>query len=430
MSALNPQAVALNDEIERGNSNILNMLSERGKGIFFPKKGILAQGADAAGKDINATIGLALEDDGSPLHLDCIQLDPGVIFPYAPSFGRPDLRKTWRQMIYQKNPTLEGTEISNPVVTSALTHGLSMCGYLFADDDDELIIPDLYWGNYNLVFKNAYGVRFGTYETFDGAGFNIDGLRAKLLEGPVGKRLVSLNFPNNPTGYTPTPSEIGKLRDVLIEAAEAGNVLVAIIDDAYFGLVYEEDIAKESIFPTLANAHERILAIKIDGATKEDYVWGFRVGFITYAIKGGTDSIYSALEAKTAGAIRGNVSNSPNLSQSILNQAFASPEYEQQKKEKFNTLKRRYDKVKVILSSHPEYRKVFVPLPFNSGYFMCLKTISADPEKVRQLLLNEFSTGIIVANGVMRVAFSSTPYDLLETLFDNIYQATKKAENV
>ncbi len=431
MSTLNPQAVDLNEIIERTHPQIVEMFSQRGRGIFFPKKGILAQAADAKGKEINATIGIALEDDGSPLRLGCIEdrihMEPADIFPYAPSYGRPDLRETWREMIYSKNPGLEGIDISNPVVSSALTHGLSICGYLFADEGDRFYTTDLFWGNYRLIFNNAYNINLITYPTFDGSGLNTAALREVLQQGPVGKRIVSLNFPNNPTGYTLSTAEADEITTILVECAEAGNVVVALIDDAYFGLVYEDGVSKESIFSNLANAHDRILAVKLDGATKEDYAWGFRVGFITYGIKDSTAEVYGALEAKTAGAIRGNISNSPNISQSIINQAYNSPDYARQKQEKFATLEKRYNKIKEILSEHPEYAEAFTPLPFNSGYFMCLKTVTADPETVRQLLLNEYSTGIIVANGVIRVAFSSTPFPDLEKLFDNIYQATRQA---
>lgn len=431
MSNENPQAQELNNILDEFNPHILKMLSSRGRGIFFPKKGILAQSAEAKGKEINATIGIALEDNGTPLRLTCleelIKLNPNDVFPYAPSFGLPRLRTSWHKGIYRKNPSLSGIATSIPVVSSALTHGLSICGYLFFDEGDCLYTPDLFWGNYKLIFQNAFGSRFKTYDTFSGRKFNCKGLQKLLSADPPGKRIVSLNFPNNPTGYTPTFAEAEEIRSVLVESAEAGNNIVALIDDAYFGLVYEEGILKESMFGLLANAHERILAVKIDGPTKEDYAWGFRVGFLTYAVKGGTPDFYSALEAKTAGAIRGNVSNSPHLSQSLLDHAYNSEEYATQKKEKYSTLNQRYGKIKEIFSSHSEYQKWFTPLPFNSGYFMCIKTKDTDPERVRQILLKEYSTGVIVAGGVLRVAFSSTPFSLLEKLYNNIYEACRKA---
>jgi aspartate/methionine/tyrosine aminotransferase len=89
-----------------------------------------------------------------------------------------------------------------------------------------------------------------------------------------------------------------------------------------------------------------VLAVKIDGPTKEDYVWGFRVGFLTYGIKGGDSALYGALESKTAGAIRGNISNAANISQSLLMEAYTHPEYENQKAEKYAIMKTRYDEVK------------------------------------------------------------------------------------
>ena len=318
--ALNPQAEGLNKELAGTNRNVYELLSKRGKAIFFPKKGILGQTADAKGKGINATIGIALEEDSSPMRLACVEksinLPAENVFPYAPSFGRPDMRGLWQKKIYEKNPGVCGKKISMPVVTNALTHGLSVTAYMFVDDGDEVITPDLYWGNYRLVFVNAYGAKIRTFRTFADDGFNIGGLK-KALAGQ-GKKIVILNFPNNPTGYTPTTEEAEKIGEAMLGAAKAGAKIVAVCDDAYFGLAYEGGLYTESIFSKLCSLHKNILAVKIDGTTKEDYVWGLRVGFVTYGFKGMTDSAAATLEAKTAGAIRGNLSNVSNLSQSVM----------------------------------------------------------------------------------------------------------------
>ena len=434
MSTLNPQAVELNESILSVNPSVYEMLSDKGKAIFFPAKGILGQSAEARGKKINATIGIALEDDGTPLGLDCVtdlfEIDAKNALPYAPSYGKPELRQVWKEMIQDKNPSLAGKPTSLPVVTQALTHALSMCGYLFLNPGDAIILPELFWGNYRLSFVNAYGATIETFETFTAdKAFNIAGLKESITATPPGKKVILLNFPNNPAGYTVTETELNELVSMLVECAEEGHQLVTLIDDAYFGLVYEDGVAKESIFAPLADAHENILAVKIDGATKEDYVWGLRVGFITYGVKGGDNALYKALESKTAGAIRGNISNCSHLSQSIMLKAFTHPDYKAQKQEKYNLLKRRVDKVKEILAAHDEYKEAFEAVPFNSGYFMCLKLKDADPEEVRQLLLNEFDTGLIAAAGLLRVAFSAAPYEHLEELFNNVYQAVLKVRN-
>jgi aspartate/methionine/tyrosine aminotransferase len=178
-----PQAAALNDVIRQANPAVERALSTRGRNIFFPKLGVLSQSAEAAGKEINATVGIALEDDGAPVALasisKSINLPVTEAFPYAPSPGRPAIRKLWREMLFKNNPRLEGRSFGQPVVTAALTHGLSMAGYLFCDPGDTVILPDLYWENYDLVFSNAYGARLDTFPTYtDAGGLNIAGLTA------------------------------------------------------------------------------------------------------------------------------------------------------------------------------------------------------------------------------------------------------------
>ncbi|MFH1642392.1 MAG: aminotransferase class I/II-fold pyridoxal phosphate-dependent enzyme [Nanoarchaeota archaeon] len=424
---MEPTAIELNEIIKSNNKSVYNMLSSKGKAIFFPKKGILAQAAEAKGKDINATIGIALEDDGTPMRLRSIEkninLDPKDVFPYAPSFGKPDIRQKWKTMLFEKNPGLKGKEISLPIVTNALTHGLSIIGYLFIDENDKIIMPDLFWGNYKLIFINAYGAKLDLFKTFEN-GFNIEGLKEKLnQEGD--RKIVLLNFPNNPTGYTPTVQEIMEIKTVIKDAAEKGKKIVVIIDDAYFGLVYKEGVYKESIFSELADLHENLLAVKVDGPTKEDYVWGLRVGFLTYGIKNGSSKLYESLASKTAGAVRGNISNDSNLSQSLVHNAYSELTYQSEKQAKYQILKDRFLEVQKVLAEHKEYEEEFVALPYNSGYFMCIQP-NKDAEKIRQLLLEKYSTGLISVGQILRIAFSAVPKDQIAIMFKNIYKACKE----
>lgn len=427
---MNPQAENLNQVIRGKNPVVFDLLSERGKNIFFPKKGILGQSADAKGTKINATIGAAIEDDGTPMRLESIaskiDLDPSLVFPYAPSFGRPDIRSKWKSMMYEKNPSMKDVELSMPVVTNALTHGLSMVGYLFLDAGDKVIVPDLFWGNYNLTLTHAYDAQLTKFNLFKDNGFDIEAFKDKLEEGGIGKKIVLLNFPNNPSGYTPTINETTEILNVIKESADKGNIIVLITDDAYFGLVFEEGISEESIFSSLCTLHENVLAVKVDGATKEDYVWGFRVGFITYGIKNGDAELYTALENKTAGAVRGNISNAANISQSLLLSAFNSPDYHRQKKEKYNIMKERYEAVKDALKDE-KYKEAFSPLPFNSGYFMCIDLVEGlDGEEIRQLLIEKYSIGVINLNNVLRIAFAAVAAKNVKEMFDGIYAACKE----
>ncbi|MFH0874617.1 MAG: aminotransferase class I/II-fold pyridoxal phosphate-dependent enzyme [archaeon] len=425
MAAINMQAEELNSIIEKANPIIYDLLSEKGKAIYFPKEGILAQSAQAKGKKINATIGAAIEDDGTPMRLSTISkyigIDPKDAFSYAGSYGKPELRTAWKNLIYKKNPSLKAN-VSEPVVTCALTHGLSMIGYLFVNQGDKIILADKLWGNYRLIFENAYGASLDTFNTFVEKHFDTEALNNKLNEN-FGKKIVLLNFPNNPTGYTPTNSEVKEIAEIIKKAAVKGNKIIVICDDAYFGLVFEDGIYSESIFTLLANIHENVLAVKLDGATKEDYAWGLRVGFITYASKGLNAESYKALEDKTAGAVRGSISNAPHLSQSLVLKSINSLEYISEKKKKFDILKGRYEKIKETLRDK-KYEKHFSPVPFNSGYFMCIKLQEGlDSEKIRHILLSKYDTGVISIKNMLRIAFSSVAQKDMKQLFDNIYNA-------
>ena len=424
---MDQQATALNQTIEKISPSLLKMLSEKGKNIFFPKLGVLSQAAQARGKNINATIGEAREDDGSSMHLEefesMINLPVQNIFPYAPSYGKPDIREKWKEFIYKKNPSLGSAVFSKPIATNGLTHGLSVAAYMFANEGDTLVLSDLYWENYDLIFSNGFEAQIETFELFRNGGFNTEALNRKLSDIKKEKIILLLNFPNNPSGYTPLKNEIEEIVAIIEKQAKAGKKLVVIIDDAYFGLVYEENVYPESIFVKLVSLHENVLAVKLDGPTKEDYVWGFRVGFISYGIKGGTSELYEALEAKTAGAIRGNISNVSHLSQSLLLNVYLSDSYESTKKKKYRILKARCDMLMDCFKEE-KYGEYFEPLPFNSGYFMCVAVKKGlNAEKIRQQLLEKYSTGVIVFGNVIRLAFSATPQSKIPELIENLYRA-------
>lgn len=426
-----PKSDAINRLLEQSAPVVLEMLSARGKAVYFPHEGILGQSAEAKGKRYNATIGIATEEDGSPMRLSCLfehmNLNPQEVLPYAPSFGVMALRKRWQVMIREKSPSLGSATMSLPVVTQALTHGLTVAAYLFLDEGDEIMVPTPFWGNYNLLYQTSFGASVVGFDCFNSSGgFNLVELK-KMLEARRGKKVnLLLNFPNNPTGYTPTEKEMGAIHACLVSACEAGTKIIVHIDDAYFGLVYEDGVARESIFAKLATAHKNLLAVKIDGATKEDYVWGLRIGFITFAGKGLGEEACKILADKAGGSIRGLISNCSLLSQTLMLKTFEHPQYGAQKEEKFQLLRRRYEAVRDVLRHHPEYAEYFEPLPFNSGYFMCVRPAAGlDAEKVRRHLLEKYDTGIIADKGLLRVAFSSLPTADLPAVFKNMAAACR-----
>ena len=420
---MNELAIKLNETL----GSAAEFLSPAGKRMYFPYGGILGQGAEAKTCGINATIGMAFEEDGSPLVMDCFKKSLGLdkkAFLYAGSFGLPKLRELWREMEFKKNPSLKGKTFSNPVVTNALTHGIRICAELFAGADDTLVTPDLFWDNYELVCQEAVGCQVAHFNTSKKGAFDTAAMKKALLaEGE--KKILILNFPNNPTGYTATLEDAKKIVATVKAVAAKGKRIVVVCDDAYFGLVYEKGVHGESLFAEFSDLHKNVLAVKLDGTTKEDYVWGLRVGFISFAFKGATAEQLKALEAKAAGNVRSGISNVSSIGQHMAIAAFADPMYAAQKKEKYVVLKKRYQEIRKILKKHPEYAEFFEVMPFNSGYFMCVKPLGVDAEAVRKHLIAKYSTGTIMLSGLIRLAFSTIPTAKLATLFQNVADAVR-----
>ena len=432
---MNKLAEDLNQLIWTNEPCVCEMLSSLGKELYYPK-GILSQSAEAKQKATryNATIGIATEGEQA-MHLPSVMAQfsghvPNDVLPYAPAAGKPELRHRWREEMRSKNPMLKDRSISLPIVTSGITHGLSLAADLFVDPGDTVLLPDQAWGNYNMIFAVRHGANIQRYRFFsDSNAFDSKGFRDTALKHSTsGKLVVLLNFPNNPTGYSVTKAEAMDIRDALVDVAEKGCNVVAVCDDAYFGLFYEDDVCKESVFGYLAGKHNGLLAIKLDGATKEDYVWGFRVGFITFATGSGSIEVYDALEKKTAGAIRGDISNCAHHSQSIILEAMQDPAYQGQKRQKYDVMKARAMAVKKTLGD-PRFSEVWTAYPFNSGYFMCLKLNGIDAEQFRVRLLEKYGIGVIATGPHdVRVAFSCVEESDISTLFDLMFQCATEMQ--
>lgn len=431
---MNDLAYHLNEQICSVNPIVFEMLSSLGKRIYFPSKGILSQSAEAhkLAKNFNATIGTAMEGT-TAMNLPCVMdnlpgISPNEALLYAPSYGLKPLRDAWKAKILHDNPSLKDVPFSTPVVTCGLTHALSLVGDLFVDPGDTVLMPDLCWDNYLLNFQDRLQANLEFFPFFDGERMNVKGFEERLRHMLPGEKILAvLNFPNNPTGYTPGEKEGQALADALLAAAERGVRVVALVDDAYFGLFYAQDSMRESLFCKLAGKSRNLLAIKADAATKECYVWGLRVGFLSYSI-GDADTadspLYTALEAKTAGQIRAVISNCSALSQRVVTKALTNEGFYEQRHRCEEIMRTRYDRTRKTLDEHPEYRKFFTAYPFNSGYFMCIRFNDLRADEVRRHLLDKYGAGgIAMGEKDFRLAFSSLDEEEIAPLFQTIYQA-------
>lgn len=379
-------------------------LSTVGASLFYPL-GIPAQSAEARGCAIDATIGQVTDGHGHAMALPAVaqaiaDLEVSQATLYAPQGGRLDLRRAWQAHIQADAPSGPGP-LTLPVATSGLTHGLCLVAALFARPGGTLLLPDPCWGNYVATFQRLFGASPRTWRLLrdrpePGRALDLDAFRAALA-GLTEPSTLLLNFPSNPLGYSPTADEAS----ALVRAIEDSPVpLVVVCDDAYQGMVWEPDARGASLFHDLARLDPaQVLAVKIDGATKELFYFGGRVGFISFGAEGEAAAV---LEDKARAAARATISSACATSQAVLAQALTAPDLAAQQQVVRDRLAGRYRTLKAELN-----QAGVRSLPFNGGMF-AMVPVSGDPEALRKQLLVE-SVGVVSLpeSGSLRLSYGS-----------------------
>ncbi|MEX6240448.1 aminotransferase class I/II-fold pyridoxal phosphate-dependent enzyme [Staphylococcus haemolyticus] len=423
---MNPLAQNLNNQLVDHCPEILSMLSNLGQSMYYPK-GILSQSADAKKTKYNATIGMATNKNGK-MYADTLfdvynHLSPDEVFPYAPPQGLEALRDLWQDKMLKENPDLSKETITRPIVTNALTHGLSLIADLFVESGDTVLVPTHNWGNYKLIYETRHSANIETYSIFNQEGhYTTNDLVTTLENFNQDKVILILNYPNNPTGYTPNNDEVTTIVSAVRSLAEKGTKVIAVVDDAYYGLFYE-DVYRQSIFTALNQIESsNILPIRLDGATKEFFAWGLRVGFLTFGLNNNVAK--EVLEAKVKGLIRSNISSGPMPSQSAIKYVLVNhDEFDKEIQQNIDTLQERYEVTKSVVYDD-KYKNHWQAYDFNSGYFMAVKVNGVNPEELRTHLINEYSIGIIALNDSdIRIAFSCIEKDDIPHVFKSIAKA-------
>ncbi|MCL2834411.1 MAG: aminotransferase class I/II-fold pyridoxal phosphate-dependent enzyme [Treponema sp.] len=422
---MNQLAAELNSVLEGTVAG--RLMSPMGKRLYFPK-GIIAQSAEAkkSAKTANATIGTACSK-GSPLILSAVAESlPGLnseqAVAYAPTAGVEKIRTEWKKRIIENNKSLDPNGFSLPAVVPGLTSGISCIADIFLPENAVMISSDPAWDNYSLIFEERRNAVMHNVPFLGRDGLNLEAIKnAVREEAKKGTVRIILNFPNNPSGYSPTNAEAQALSRLFLETAESGADVLIICDDAYYGLFYEDNIYRESLFSIFAGLHKNILAVKIDGPIKEDFVWGLRIGFVSFGSKGMEEKHYTALVTKIMGAIRSSVSCANTPAQYIILKSMEDKRTPAEKSQFRDMLKRRYQKVRAFIDKNPG-NPALTPLPFNSGYFMSFTCKGVSAEKLRLKLLGDYSIGVIsLGDNCLRVAFSSLDEDQVEQVYRTIY---------
>lgn len=425
MHHIHPLAIDLNEKIRTTVPVVYALLSDLGKRIYLPK-GILSQSTEASeiAHHINATRAVALEDSQlmflNASHEMIPKLSPESIYGYPPILGNPELRTLWKTRMRTENPLLTDSHISLPIVTSGMTQCFSLLADMFVNTGDIFIISDKCWGNYKLIFQTKAGATIKTYPFFNTEMcLNINAFSQTLNENATDKMAILLNFPHNPTGYAITRIEAKKISDAIVSCADNGCKILVMVDDAYSGLWYKADVMHESLFGMLVGCHPNVVPVKIDGATKEEYAWGLRVGFLTFGLK---ENVMHPIEEKLSGLIRANTSGAAQISQTLILESMKSERYVDGKLRNYHTLKERALKVEQVTQDQ-QYEDLWKVYPSHAGYFICLSLKIGNAETVRKKLLNEHGIGTIALSDTeLRVAYSCIDLDDIEMVFRMIAQ--------
>ncbi len=421
---LSTEAQDLNDRLVAEAPQVFKALSPLARRAFFPK-GIPYQAGQAAGCTIDATIGQITDGLGNPLPLARLGellkgLNPKNAFLYSPIQGRPKARRLWREKLLKEDTRIES--IGLPAVTAGICHAISMAAELFFTPGDTLLLPDLYWDNYEQIFGIRLEGRIERYPFYpaDLSGFNVDGLR-QALGNVDGKVHVLLDFPSNPSGYSPTPDEMKAIADVLAQAAEHRAVIV-YCDDAYHALVFEKTATSKSLFFDLIGRHPNLIPLKCDGITKELSFFGGRVGFLTF---GTSKAAAEILVEKSMSLIRSGIGSPVGISQYLMEEELLDPRHEESFEAMRQLLERRYRILKNALSKPTEQWIVY---PFNAGCFCLLELRSGlHAEDIRQRLIADESVGVVnQSDRHIRLAFCSLKEEVIEPLVEALERVCAK----
>jgi aspartate/methionine/tyrosine aminotransferase len=384
---------------------------------------------------IDATIGSGCNNDGSLLTMPTLveefkKLTGDQLFSYSNLRGMSDFVHAWKKdtlNTFPKNLIEKTDQYSTlPITSIGITGGLSIVGEAFFNPGEALLVPNSRWGNVDNVFLKNQQLRGINYNLLDENGnLNFHDLttqikRASIEENKLG---IYLNFPNNPSGISPTFEQLKLLQDTI---SELSKPTIIILDDAYEGFVYEDSVIDYSLFPHLIGLNENVIVAKVDGASKRFCAYGARLGLVTVGFGSEAEDQEKFQVRELLAKIARSTTSSPprGIQEALLNVFTDEKKYEQIEKEKkhvYEVLKNRYQRIKKL--SEEIESKILLPAKFNSGFFSyyLIKTQQSANEIASKLM--ERGLGIVPfinkENGLngIRVAYCSiADYDITRAM--------------
>lgn len=352
---------------------------------------------------------------------------PITAFSASEVLWNKHLRSTWRFNVTRWDRT-ENNNISIPVVTAWATHALRIASEIFIDKTDEIIVPNLYWQNYDIIFNKEQFVHYSLFD--ENQEFNLNAL-SWLLLGSNQKKVLLLNFPHNPTWYNLSDQELKFLCNELKKSCLWWNSIVVILDNCYEDFCYEQDIIQYSLFERLSNLDKNLIVAKCDSFLKSTFVWWVRIWFLTVWFLWADREVLESIENKIWYQILSKVWNISHLDQVLVDETLNAETFIHEKMKNFHTLQNRYKLIKNLLETEEKYKQHFKYYKFNSAYFFTIKFHTQIAAPVFHSAKPEYQTCMtILSASRIRIAYNWYDFEWMKSLLENIYEICEnKKEN-
>lgn len=202
-----------------------------------------------------------------PAYFEAIRDFSQPVLEYAPSPGIPQLIQAVQAYYARLGISYEEGDI---LVTTGGSEALQIALSCILDTDDEILIPEPFYPNYN-TFVNCAGGKIVPIPTTPEEGYHYaDRERIEPLITPR-TRAIMISNPGNPTGVVLTPEQMRMIADI---AKEHGLFLIA--DEVYREFIYgDEPLQSMGAYRDL---DENL--ILIDSVSKRFSACGARIGVL------------------------------------------------------------------------------------------------------------------------------------------------------
>lgn len=243
-------------------------LSNKGKSLpASPIRKLVpyAEGAKARGIEV-LHLNIGQPDIPAPREaMDRIHNQKLELLPYGTSQGSLSYRQKLCTYYAAHQINIEPDDI---IVTTGASEALSFTLNVICDADEEIIIPEPFYANYN-GFAAAANVKVVPVVSEFEEQFKLPHLQTLEAHITDKTKAILICNPSNPTGYLYTEAEI----EILGQLAQKHDLFL-IVDEVYREFVY----GNEKHYSVLQNPAWSQHAIMIDSVSKRYSLCGARVG--------------------------------------------------------------------------------------------------------------------------------------------------------